>query len=310
MSKLKRQSLREPSKAAEKPRHCFGSHLSVAGGIHHAAEEALTLRFETVQVFVKNQRQWSAPPLNPEHVARWKELINRPEFGPTVAHATYLLNLASPDKELYEKSRQAFADELLRCDALDIPYLVVHPGAALQQTVTKACRRIAAALNWIFKKNPQLRTMPLLETTAGQGTTIGRSFAELAAIIEDVEQAERIGICIDTCHVFAAGYDISDSDKYAEMVREIEQTVGVPRVRCWHFNDSLGECGQHLDRHAHIGHGQIGVAGFRNVLADERFRGIPMILETPKGEDDRGRSWDKQNVTRLRRIAAQIARHE
>ena len=266
--------------------------------------------FNTVQVFVKNQRQWSAPPLNAEHVARWKELLSQPGFGPAVAHATYLLNLASPDKGLYEKSRQAFADELLRCDTLAIPYLVVHPGAALQQTVPQACARIAAALNWIFKRHPRLQTMPLLETTAGQGTTIGRSFAELALIINNVEQPERIGVCIDTCHVFAAGYDIVQPTAYAAMVREIEQTVGVPRVRCWHFNDCLGECGQHLDRHAHIGHGRIGVAGFRNVLADERFRGIPMILETPKDEDEQGRSWDKLNVARLRRIAAQIDRRQ
>ena len=253
---------------------------------------------------MKNQRQWHAPPLREDDVARWRELAATPGFGPTVAHASYLINLASENRELRTRSRDAFADELARCDILGIPYLVLHPGAAGTAPVNKATARVAKALDQIFKRRPRLRTMPLLETTAGQGTTLGRSFDELGAILDKLAHPERVGVCIDTCHVFAAGYDIRRPEAYAQMISEAERRVGLRRIRCWHLNDSLRELGSHRDRHAHIGRGHIGMAGFRNLLADPRFRDVPMILETPKGQDDRGRDWDKVNIRRLRAIAA------
>jgi deoxyribonuclease-4 len=278
--------------------------LSIAGGMHKAVSAALRMKLDTVQVFVKNQRQWGAAPFRPDDLARWHELLSTPGFGPPIAHATYLINLASPDDALYEKSRCAFADELQRCQTLAIPYLVVHPGAARGQTPEHALARVAAALNRIFRDDPNLRTMPLLETTAGQGTTLGRSFEELQTVICMLEEPERVGVCIDTCHVFAAGYDIRKPDRYEAMLVEAQRTVGLKRVRCWHLNDSKGACGSRLDRHEHIGHGRIGSAGFRNVLSDQRFDGVPMIIETPKGENETGRDWDRVNIQRLRRIAA------
>ena len=263
----------------------------------------MELGCDTFQVFVKNQRQWQAPPLKSDDLQRWHQLLNNHNLLP-IAHATYLINLASGDDGLHEKSRTAFKDELLRCDRLAIPCLVVHPGARGEQDVEQALQRVAKALNLIFKQHPTIQAMPLLETTAGQGTSLGRGFEELGGIIQLLDQPERVGVCIDTCHVFAAGYDIRDPNIYADMIAEVERTVGLERVRCWHFNDCKGDCGSHLDRHAHIGHGKIGTAGFRNVLSDRCFRGVPMILETPKGVNAKGRDWDRVNLQRLRTIAA------
>jgi deoxyribonuclease-4 len=305
---VKRRSTKS-RKPGESPRgHRFGAHLSIAGGMSNAIREAFRLKLDALQVFVKNQRQWRAAPFEPDDLARWHELLAASKLTPVVAHATYLINLASPDEALYEKSCNAFAEELARCQTLAIPYLVVHPGAAGPQPVEQAVARVAAALNRIFRDRPSLKTTVLLETTAGQGTALGRSFTELGEIIDLLDEPERVGVCVDTCHVFAAGYDIRDPKAYRRMISEARRTVGLERIRCWHLNDCKGECGSRVDRHAHIGHGQIGTAGFRNVLADPRWRSLPMIVETPKGEDDKGRNWDRVNVQRLRTIATQAAR--
>jgi deoxyribonuclease-4 len=275
--------------------------------MHKAIAAALNMNLDTVQVFVKNQRQWRARPFQPNELERWHELLGTPGVGPPLAHATYLINLASEDEDLYERSCRAFAEELLRCQTLAIPYLVVHPGAAGTQPRPRALERVAAALNRIFRDHPQVATMPLLETTAGQGTTLGRTFAELGTIIRRLDKPYRVGVCIDTCHVFAAGYDIRKPGHYTAMIAEAQREVGLERIHCWHLNDCKSECGTRLDRHAHIGRGQIGPIGFRNVLADPHFRGIPMIIETPKGQTERGRDWDRVNIQRLRTIAARIA---
>jgi deoxyribonuclease-4 len=308
MPTVKSRSRKRPAHADAARPHRFGAHMSIAGGMHHAISEALKLRFDTLQVFVKNQRQWRAAPLKPDDLARWNELLDTTGIGPVVAHATYLINLASADEGLYEKSRTAFAEELQRCQALSIPYLVIHPGAAREQSTEQAIERVAAALNLIFADQRDLKTMVLLETTAGQGTTLGRTFRELGAIIDRIDESERVGVCVDTCHVFAAGYDIRRPDRYKAMIAEAKRCVGLERIRCWHLNDCKSECGSRVDRHEHIGRGRIGSAGFRNVLADKRFRGVPMILETPKGENERGRLWDLVNVQRLRTIASRAAK--
>lgn len=284
----------------------FGSHLSIAGGVYKAIEDARRLCFDTVQIFVKNQRQWQNPPLKPDDVQRWQTLASEiADFGPTVAHATYLINLAAADEALHEKSRLAFADELQRCDTLGVPYLVLHPGAAGEQTREAAIARVADALNRILSDLPACKTMPLLETTAGQGSTLGRSFEDLSEILAQLKQPERVALCGDTCHVFAAGYDIRSASKYDEMMSRAEKLVGAGRIRCWHLNDSRGDCGSRLDRHEHIGHGKIGRVGFENVLRDPRWSGVPMILETPKELDAEKREWDTVNLGTLRSILGQ-----
>lgn len=305
MSKVKNSSVLSDKKSS-RAGHRFGSHLSIAGGMHHAIQAALRLKFDTVQVFVKNQRRWRAAALKDDDLEQWHALLQTPGFGPPVAHATYLINLASGDGALFEKSCEAFSEELRRCDRLAIPYLVVHPGAAGEQKQDVALARVAEALNLIFDKHPDLGAMPLLETTAGQGTSLGHSFGELGAIIDAVQEPERIGVCVDTCHVFAAGYDIRAADGYAAMMREAERSVGLKRIRCWHLNDSKRELGSRVDRHEHIGRGAIGAAGFGNVLGDAQFVGTPMILETPKELNAAGQSWDVVNRARLRSIATRM----
>jgi deoxyribonuclease-4 len=272
--------------------------------MHRAPEAALRLGCDTVQVFVKNQRQWWATPFDPTDLERWRKLCATPGFGPPVAHATYLINLASPDRRLRTRSRDALAEELLRCQVLGIPYLVVHPGSATGSSADEALGRVSKALNRMFCRYPELQTMLLLETTAGQGSAVGRSFEELGEIIRRVEEPQRVGVCIDTCHVFAAGYDIRRPAGYQDMIALAARTVGLERIRCWHLNNSQGACGSHIDRHAHIGQGTLGQAAFANVLGDPRFAGVPMILETPKGTDARGRDYDRLNLRRLRTIAA------
>jgi deoxyribonuclease-4 len=290
------------------PRHRFGAHLSIAGGVHHALLAAQKLRCDVVQVFVKNQRQWRAAPLDPDDLQQWHALRTTPGFGPVVAHATYLINLAAADAGLYANSREAFAQELRRCQILGIPYLVVHPGSRGDASPDVAMARVSKALNRIFSENADLTTMPLLETTAGQGTALGRTFEELGEIARGLDEPHRVGICIDTCHVFAAGYDIRRPEVYRDMIDLAAQTVGLDRIRCWHLNDSKGDCGSHLDRHVHIGHGQLGTVAFRNLLSDRRFVGVPMILETPKGTDDAGRDLDAVNLRRLRTMATRVRR--
>lgn len=276
----------------------------------HALHAAATLRCNTLQIFVKNQRQWDAPPLSDPDVQQWHALRQKLRIAPILAHASYLINLAAHDARHYRRSQQALADELHRCDQLAIDYLVVHPGAAGPSSPRVACRRAFTALNRVFDRNRSGATRVLLEATAGQGTTLGRSFDELATLLDGVDCKRRVGICLDTCHLFAAGYDLRNPETYAAMIAEANRTIGIDRIRAWHFNDSVGDFGSRRDRHAHIGHGCIGIAGFRNILADRRFEGLPMILETPKGENDRGRDWDRVNLQRLRTLSTRLhARH-
>lgn len=297
---------RRPPSAPAPPAPRFGSHLSVAGGMHHAIDAALRLGFDTAQVFVKNQRQWRAPPLDPAMLQLWHQRRAAPGFGPIVAHASYLVNLASQDAALRRRSIAAVHDELRRCQALGVRYLVLHPGSAGEQRVSTALRRVAASLDRVLGGRPGPDVMLLLETTAGQGRTLGRSFAELGEILAALRGAEPVGVCVDTCHVFAAGYDLRDASAYAEMIAEAQRCVGLERIRCWHLNDSKGDLGSRLDRHEHIGRGRIGLRGFRHLLADARFRGLPMILETPKGLDQRGREHDAVNLRRLRAIVRRV----
>lgn len=286
---------------ADRP-HFYGAHLSIAGGLRNAIDAAKAAKMSALQVFVKNQRQWKAKPLDAETVRLWNE--SRDAWGdyPIVAHATYLINLASADEALAKKSAAAFADELGRCAALGIAGYVFHPGSAGEQPRAAGCERVAKQLDAILEQY-EGDTTPLLETTAGQGATLGVSFAELVEIIAQMKHAEQVGVCVDSCHVFAAGYDIRSEAGFAALVAEAKETIGLERIRCWHLNDSQHGLGSRKDRHAHIGDGQIGVSGFRNILQCEHFRDLPVILETPKGEDEQGRDLDRVNLQRLRRCA-------
>lgn len=264
----------------------LGAHMSIAGGVSRALDRAASVHSNAVQVFTKNNRQWKGPAIDTDDVERWE--MEMPEQGIVyaVSHASYLINLASPKDPLWEKSIRAHTDELQRAHAYSIPHVVLHPGAHTGSGEEAGIARIAEALNRIHADAPECSdTLTLLEIMAGQGTTIGRSFEQLQAIIDQVEEQERVGVCLDTCHAFAAGYDLRDADGYAAMMDQLQEILGLERVKCWHFNDSKGDLGSNVDRHIHIGEGAIGDEGFRLILNDVRWDGIAMLLETPKDDD-------------------------
>ena len=263
----------------------LGAHMSIAGGFDKAVQRAHSVESDAVQIFTKNQKQWKAKPIMDEDAALFRQHCVDCVIDPVVAHDSYLINLASPNDEMWEKSIDAFRIELERCEQLGIPFLVTHPGAHTGSGITEGIARVVAALDRVHTDLPGYRVRTLLETTAGQGTTLGATFEELAAIIAGVATPERLGICYDTCHTFVAGYDIRTPEAYAETMAQLDRTIGVSLIEAFHFNDALTEFGSKRDRHAHIGAGFIGAEGFRNFMNDARFAGKPALLETDKGED-------------------------
>ncbi|MCC6457440.1 MAG: deoxyribonuclease IV [Caldilineaceae bacterium] len=279
----------------------LGAHMSIAGGVSYALDRAASVKSNAVQVFTKNNRQWQGPPISQDDVDRWHVQMPLHQIGDAVSHASYLINLASPQEPLWKKSIAAHQDEIERAHAYAIPHVVLHPGAHTGSGTEAGIARIAAALNQIHAATPQCSdTITLLELMAGQGTCLGGSIGELRRIIEQVDNPARVGICMDTCHAFAAGYDLRTLDGYTAMLEELDRELGLPALKCWHLNDSKGKLGSHLDRHTHIGEGEIGVEGFRFVLNDPRWDGIPMLLETPK-EDDL-----KEDLMNLQRLCALV----
>ncbi len=276
--------------------------MSIAGGLHLAFERARQAGCDCLQVFVKNQRQWSARPLQEDELRAWQEARAAAGIEPVIAHSTYLINLGSPDDGPWQRSIDALTDELERCEQLGIAGLVLHPGAHLGTGERRGLRRIARALNLIHRRTRGFQVQVLLETTAGQGSTLGHRFEHLGEIIGRACDPERLGICVDTCHVFAAGYDLTTDAGYDSAIASLDELVGLDRVRAMHVNDSLQPLGSCRDRHAAIGKGHLGRAAFRKVVNDSRLAAVPMLLETPKGQDPRGRDLDRVNLAALRRL--------
>ena len=277
----------------------FGAHMSVAGGVHKAIESAVSHGCETVQLFTKNSNQWASKPLTPDIVEHFRSVVKEAGLRFTTAHDSYLINLASPDDALYRRSIEAFTDEVQRAERLGLSYLVMHPGAPITSTEEVGLARIVAALDEVHARCPDYRVQVLLETTAGQGTTLGHKFEHLSAILTGVQQPERLGVCFDTCHVFAAGYDIRTEAEYRATMRKFDQVIGLRWLKVFHLNDSLKMFGSRVDRHAGLGLGHIGLDAFRWIVNDQRFRGKPMILETPK-ENAQGEPMDPINLGILR----------
>ncbi len=263
----------------------LGAHMSIAGGLPQAIVRARAVQATALQVFVKSSNQWAARPFAPGEVEAYREASREAGLDRhTLAHASYLINLASPDDVLWEKSIAAFCVELDRCDALGIPWLVVHPGAHVGSGVSSGISRVAEALRRALPKTGQGAGV-LLETTAGQGSTLGARFEELGEILKVAGDPERVGICFDTCHALAAGYEFRSASTYAETMAALDRAVGLDRLRGVHLNDSKGDLGCRRDRHEHIGNGKVGLEAFRLILADSRLRDVPMVLETEKGDD-------------------------
>jgi deoxyribonuclease-4 len=272
--------------------------MSIAGGLSLAPLRGHEVGCEAIQIFTKSNRQWQAKPLSDAEVAAFKASLADTGIGPVVAHDCYLLNLAAPNADTWNRSVAAFRVELERAERLGIPHLVTHPGSHLGAGERDGTARVALALNTLHAALPAHRVQVLLETTAGQGTSLGHRFEQLAAILEQVEQPDRVGLCLDTCHLFAAGYDLRTADGYAATMRELHACLTLARVKAIHLNDSKADLASRVDRHEHIGRGHLGLAAFRFVLNDPRLRRVPMILETPK-EPDPVRA-DRENLRRLR----------
>lgn len=260
----------------------IGAHVSAGGGVQNAPLHAQEIGAKSFALFTKNQRQWHARPLEDNNISAFKK--NCEKFGfsskQILPHDSYLINLGHPEKDALEKSRAAFLDEVERCELLGLNYLNFHPGSTLNRITVENCIDIIAeSLNLTIEKTPNLTLV--LETTAGMGSSVGASFKELAQIIVKVQNKSRIGVCIDTCHIFAAGYDISTKKKYEETIKRFENEIGIQYLKGVHLNDSKKECGSRIDRHAPIGKGFIGIDGFSYIMNDERFDDIPLILETP-----------------------------
>jgi deoxyribonuclease IV len=280
----------------------LGAHMSIAGGLHLAFERIRQVGGEAMQIFTKNQVQWRVPPLGPEEVARFREEWERSDWIPVASHASYLINLAVGKPQKADQAVSAFSEELRRCAMLGTRFLITHSGAHLGDGVEEGLARFARNLDRAISIASPPNVMILLETTAGQGTGLGSSFEEIASIIDRSSYGDRLGVCYDTCHTFAAGYDIRTPEAYQETMTRFQQVVGLDRLMFFHLNDSKKGLGSRVDRHEHIGKGEIGKEGFRHLLNDPRFQAHPMVLETPKGKDL------KQDRLNLRRLRALVAR--
>lgn len=279
----------------------LGAHMSVEGGLSTAFERARSIGINTMQIFTKNQNRWEQKPTPADEIARWFAAQAATGIGPVVSHAAYLLNLGTPDAALWEKSVNALIDELTRAEQLGLLGVVFHPGAHMDAGEAAGIARIVAGVNRAHDATTGYRTLTLIETTAGQGSALGYRFEQLRAMLDGVHAAERVGFCFDTCHVFAAGYDIRTPEAYAETMAEFDRLIGLERIRCFHFNDSKKGLGSRVDRHDHIGTGLLGLTAFANILNDSRFTAVPMILETPKSKDMHE---DVENLRVLRSLVA------
>jgi deoxyribonuclease-4 len=265
--------------------HLLGAHTSTSGGVSKAVERAINLGFTAMQIFTKNNNRWLAKPLEQKEIKKFKINIENSNIKFVVAHDSYLINLCASNPELLEKSRVAFIDELTRCEQLGIPFLNFHPGSHTGRGEEEGLKVIAESINMAHDKTKDFKVNSMLEITAGQGTALGYRFEHIAKIIELVESKERMSVCIDTAHLFAAGYDFRSKETYYKTMQDFDRIIGISKLECFHMNDSKKELGSRVDRHDHIGNGFIGIEGFRNIMNDEKLVSVPKILETPKGKD-------------------------
>ena len=284
--------------------------MSIAGGLPRAVERAQATHCDTLQVFTTSSGQWRARPLPDAEIAEFRRLSEELDIRPVIAHASYLINLAAPDDALRRRSGTALGEELDRAEALGLLGVVLHPGSYTTTTEEEGLARIADGIARVLADRPDQQTLLLLEHTAGQGTNLGHTFEQLGTIITEVERAgtaTRIGVCLDTCHLLAAGYDLGSDTGYADTMRQLEDAVRLDRLRALHLNDSKTPLGSRVDRHTHIGSGHVGISAFRRLLTDPRLEDLPMVLETPKAHSARTAAiepdpMDLENLRTLRNL--------
>jgi deoxyribonuclease IV len=286
----------------------LGAHLSIGGGLPRAVDRAVASRCEALQIFTKSVGQWRARVLPDDEIVVFRRRVADTGIYPVIAHNSYLINIAAAAPALREQSLAALLEEYDRADALGLQGLVMHPGSFTTGTEAEGLRLIASGLRALLRTRRRATPLILLEHTAGQGTNLGHRFEHLAEIIEQLDGSPRVGICLDTCHLLTAGYDICSEEGYVQTFREFDRLVGLDRLKAFHLNDSKRPCGSRVDRHEHIGKGCLGLEPFRRILTDPRFAGLPMLLETPKLDtpESRRRSdvdpWDARNLRTLRRL--------
>jgi deoxyribonuclease-4 len=284
----------------------IGAHMSVAGGVSRAVERARLHKCESLQIFTKNASQWKGKPLDPAEVRRFRDALEVSSIHPVVSHASYLINMATTDVTLRMQSTAALVDELVRADALGLLGVVIHPGTCTAGTESDALRLVAEMIRTALRTKP--RAMVLLEHTAGQGRTLGHRFEHLAAILEHLDGSPQVGVCLDTCHLVASGYDIVSEGGYRKTFAAFDRIVGFDRLRVFHGNDSKKPCGSRVDRHEHIGDGCLGLEPFQRLLRDQRFDGLPILIETEKGRSSERPNqivldpYDERNLATLRAL--------
>ena len=279
----------------------LGAHMSIAGGYWKAVRAAGEIGCDCVQIFTKNNNQWRAKEITPKDVDLFKNKLTEVGIIHTLSHASYLINLASPKPDLLEKSIDAMVIELERASMLGVPYVVFHPGSFTTSSEEEGLETIVNSLNSILDRTQDSAAYPLLENTAGQGSNLGWKFEHLGEIIRGVNDDTRIGVCIDTCHTFAAGHPLGEPAEYKKTIEQMEDAFGIDRIKAFHLNDSKKPFASRKDRHEHIGEGEMGLEPFRNLLNDKRFAAIPMYLETEKGDRD-GTDFDAMNLVTLRKL--------
>ena len=279
--------------------HLLGAHMSIGGGAHRALERARSIESTAMQIFVKNNMQWFAPPLTKEEIRAFREHTQRHELAAVFAHANYLINLAATNPQFSATSLRALAEDRTRADQLGRPFLGLAPGAHLGAGEKAGLEKVVQSIDRVFAKIPKVKTKIALETTAGQGSCLGHTFEHLSYLIANVREPERLCVCLDTAHVFAAGYDLTTEAGTKKTFREFDRIVVMEHLAALHLNDSKTARGSRVDRHDHIGKGQIGLEAFRVIMRDRRFRKIPKVLETPKGKELRE---DVENMATLRAL--------
>lgn len=279
----------------------LGAHMSIAGGFHNAVAASKKYNCTTVQIFTKNPNSWDAKPIAPADAAQFKRAVADADLQYPTAHDSYLINLAAPDDKIFEKSIKAFVAEIQRAEQLGLSYLVSHPGAHNDSGEDAGLTRLITGLDTVRQQVPDVNVKVLLETTAGQGSCLGARFEHLSRVLTGVQDRSWLGVCLDTCHIFAAGYPISSAEDYGNTFSEFDRIVGLENLKLFHVNDSVPGLGSRVDRHANLGEGQIGLEFFERIVNDPRFSELPMILETPK-EDEKGGEMDPVNLAILRRF--------
>ncbi|HEX7402296.1 MAG TPA: deoxyribonuclease IV [candidate division Zixibacteria bacterium] len=278
----------------------IGAHMSIAGGVYNSLIFGKDLGCTTIQIFTKNNNQWRAKEITSEDAKQFFENQKKTGISPVVGHNGYLINLASPREDIYRQSLGSMLIELQRAELLALPYLVMHPGSHLGTGERAGIKKIVRSIDWLHRNTKGFKVKICLETTAGQGSAIGFRFEQIAEIMEMVKENQRLGVCYDTCHTFAAGYDIRTKGSYEATFKEFDKAIGMEKLKVFHVNDSMKDFNSRVDRHQHIGEGKIGLEGFRLLMNDSRWEKIPKILETPK-ED--GTEKDQRNLKVLRKLA-------